>query len=221
MIANSLDLPSGKLLSEAYNGAITPEQGALIVQAASAVGGNPLHLARVMWHESRFNPKAQYGYVYGPPGDQPLPGRATGLIQFVPSTAAKLGTTTAALYAMPFAQQMDYVKKYLTLVAAGEWAGPAGLLDTQAKMALAVFYPAYRELPLDTPLSAEARADNPGIRTIGDYVNRVMGGRALAEHRPAPSPKKPTGPDGMAAGAIALAFGLGLVAFIMASGSSR
>ncbi len=40
-------------------------------------------------------------------------GGATGLIQFMPSTARSLGTTTAALRAMSPVEQLDYVEKYL------------------------------------------------------------------------------------------------------------
>ena len=39
---------------------------------------------------------------------------ATGLIQFMPSTAKGLGTTTQALAQMPRAEQMQYVEKYLS-----------------------------------------------------------------------------------------------------------
>lgn len=38
---------------------------------------------------------------------------ATGLIQFLPSTAKSLGTSTTALRAMSAVQQLDYVEKYL------------------------------------------------------------------------------------------------------------
>lgn len=38
---------------------------------------------------------------------------ATGLIQFIPSTAKSLGTTTAALSKMSNVQQLDWVYKYL------------------------------------------------------------------------------------------------------------
>jgi len=41
-------------------------------------------------------------------------GSATGLIQFVESTANRLGTTTAALRQMSPIEQLDYVEKYLT-----------------------------------------------------------------------------------------------------------
>lgn len=149
------------------------EQISLIEETARAVGGNPEHLAKVIWHESRFNPQAQYGYVYGPP--QFIPRVATGLIQFIPSTASRLGTSTEALFNMTFSQQMAYVRRYLELVASGQWAGGgSGPLDTQEKMALAVFYPAYRNRPLDTPLPQSARDANPGVYTLGDYVNRVL-----------------------------------------------
>lgn len=37
---------------------------------------------------------------------------ATGLIQFMPTTAAGLGTTTALLAAMTAVQQLDFVEKY-------------------------------------------------------------------------------------------------------------
>ena len=38
---------------------------------------------------------------------------ATGLIQFIPSTAKGLGTSTSALRSMTAVQQLDYVEKYL------------------------------------------------------------------------------------------------------------
>ena len=38
---------------------------------------------------------------------------ATGLIQFLPSTASTYGTTTEKLRKMSFSQQLDYVEKYL------------------------------------------------------------------------------------------------------------
>lgn len=38
--------------------------------------------------------------------------RATGLIQFMPTTAKDLGTSTQALYNMNHVQQLDYVAKY-------------------------------------------------------------------------------------------------------------
>jgi len=63
---------------------------------------NIIWLLAVMWLESRLNPKAVNSN-----------GGATGLIQFMPSTAIALGTTTTALYNMSNVQQLVYVYKYL------------------------------------------------------------------------------------------------------------
>ena len=56
----------------------------------------------VMWFESKLNPQAV----------NPISG-ATGLIQFMPSTARSLGTTTTVLKHMSNVQQLDYVLAYL------------------------------------------------------------------------------------------------------------
>lgn len=58
---------------------------------------------------------------------------ATGLIQFMPSTARSLGTTTEALKNMSNVEQMDYVKRYL--------APYRGTMDNWMDVYLAVFYP--------------------------------------------------------------------------------
>jgi len=55
----------------------------------------------VMWLESKLKPNA-----VNPNGG------ATGLIQFMPSTALNLGTTTAQLRTMSNVQQLDYVYQY-------------------------------------------------------------------------------------------------------------
>ena len=54
-------------------------------------------------------------------------GSASGLIQFIESTANSLGTTTAQLRAMKPIDQLDYVEKYLTKVKAQ--AGLTGRLS--------------------------------------------------------------------------------------------
>jgi peptidoglycan hydrolase-like protein with peptidoglycan-binding domain len=58
-------------------------------------------IATVISHESGFRPNAK----------NPL-GSATGLIQFIESTAHALGTTTAALAQMTATQQLHYVEKF-------------------------------------------------------------------------------------------------------------
>lgn len=83
---------------------------------------NPNWLMFVMWFESRLNPQAV----------NPISG-ATGLIQFMPSTARSLGTTTDALKRMGNVQQLDYVLAYLRTYR--------GRMKTWVDVYLAVFYP--------------------------------------------------------------------------------
>lgn len=60
-------------------------------------------IAGVISHESGFNASAH----------SPIPGQtATGLIQFIESTAHSLGTTTAALRTMSPLQQLPYVERF-------------------------------------------------------------------------------------------------------------
>ena len=76
----------------------------------------------VMWFESKLNPQAV----------NPISG-ATGLIQFMPSTARGLGTTTDVLKHMSNVQQLDYVLAYLRPYN--------GRMKTWVDVYLAVFYP--------------------------------------------------------------------------------
>lgn len=76
----------------------------------------------VMWFESRLNPQAV----------NPISG-ATGLIQFMPSTARGLGTTPDVLKRMNNVQQLDYVLAYLRPYK--------GRMKTWVDVYLAVFYP--------------------------------------------------------------------------------
>lgn len=62
---------------------------------------NPDWLLMVMFLESGINHRAVN-----------KTGGATGLIQFMPSTAAWLGTTTTALLQMSNVEQLDFVYKY-------------------------------------------------------------------------------------------------------------
>lgn len=71
-------------------------------QTAQRLGVDPDHLWRVMHFESGGKPN----------NVNPTSG-ATGLIQFMPSTAAGLGTSTGALRGMTAEQQLPYVEKYL------------------------------------------------------------------------------------------------------------
>ena len=82
----------------------------------------PNWLMFVMWFESKLNPQAI----------NPISG-ATGLIQFMPSTARSLGTTTDVLKRMNNVQQLDYVLAYLRPYK--------GRMKRWIDVYLAVFYP--------------------------------------------------------------------------------
>ncbi len=78
-----------------------PEFLKKVKQIAKNLNCNYKDLLAVMNSESGLNSKA-----VNPNGG------ATGLIQFMPSTAAELGTTTEALKNMSPTEQLDYVEKY-------------------------------------------------------------------------------------------------------------
>ena len=89
---------------------------------AQALGVDPNWLMGTMYFESKLN-AAIVNRTSG----------ATGLIQFMPSTARNLGTTTAALATMSNVAQLDYVAKYFK---------PAtGKLKTWFDLYLWVFFP--------------------------------------------------------------------------------
>lgn len=81
---------------------------------------------------------------------------ATGLIQFMPSTAIGLGTTTAALAQMSAVDQLQYVEKYLQNVS-----NHYGKLDSLVNVYLAIFYPAAIAKPLNYQFSPAVVKANP------------------------------------------------------------
>jgi hypothetical protein len=96
-----------------------------VLEISKRLGINPDWLYFVMNSESGLNPKA-----FNPTGG----ANATGLIQFMPSTAIGLGTTVEKLYQMTAFQQLDYVEKYYTPYK--KW------LKGFESMYLTTFYPA-------------------------------------------------------------------------------
>ncbi len=73
-----------------------------VKDVSSDLGIDPNWLMLCMWIESRLNHRARNSS-----------SGATGLIQFMPTTALSLGTTTEELAAMSNVDQMDYVYQYL------------------------------------------------------------------------------------------------------------
>lgn len=97
-------------------------------KVASALGVKSSDLMAIFKQESGVNPAA----VNGTSG-------ATGLIQFMPDTARRLGTTIDALVKMDGVQQLDYVYKYFKMTGVGN--------GTLGDLYMAVFMPKYVGYP--------------------------------------------------------------------------
>lgn len=92
-------------------------------KVAGALGVKSHDLMAIFKQESGVNPQARN------------PSGATGLIQFMPDTARRLGTTTDDLYKMDGVQQLDYVYKYFKMTGVGN--------GTLGDLYMAVFMPKY------------------------------------------------------------------------------
>lgn len=90
---------------------------------AQSLGFAPEWLMQVFMIESSLNHRAVNPAT-----------KATGLIQFMPATAARLGTSIEALKAMTNVQQLTYVYKYLEPYR--------GKINSYQDLYFAVFFPA-------------------------------------------------------------------------------
>lgn len=95
-------------------------------EIAARIGCDPNHLMACMAFESGESFRADIRNQAG--------SGATGLIQFMPSTAQLLGTTTAKLAAMTPLAQLDYVERYFLPYK--------GRLHTLSDVYMAILWPA-------------------------------------------------------------------------------
>ncbi len=119
---------------------ITENRDAFILEVenvSSRLGINPNWLMAVMFKESRLNHRAV----------NPTSG-ATGLIQFMPSTAGGLGTTITLLREMSNVEQLYWVHKYLKPYAYK--------FKSYTDVYLAVFFPAAIGKPQDYVLQTSS-----------------------------------------------------------------
>ena len=98
------------------------------------------------------------------------PGQtAKGLLQWVDTSARELG----------YRDSLDLITKHPT--AESQLSGPVvawfkkmgGPYNTEQKTYLTVFLPKYRSAALDTVIETKYQAVNPGIKTVGDYIDFV------------------------------------------------
>lgn len=122
-----------------------------LVAMADRLGADAYDVANLINFESGGNPKAKNAV-----------SDATGLIQFIPSTAKRMGTSTSAIYQMSALQQLDLVEQY--------FAPYRGKLNTVQGVFMAVFYPKAMSWSLDTAFPDSVQKANPGIKVVGDYI---------------------------------------------------
>ena len=89
----------------AWGAKVSPDFKARVIAMAAELGTNPDFLMSAMAFES--------GESFSPSVRNAAGSGATGLIQFLPSTATSLGTSVEALAAMTAEEQLAYVQKYL------------------------------------------------------------------------------------------------------------
>ena len=142
------------------------------------LGINPNWLMMVMWSESRLNAQS----VNKQAGDSEnalvrSANRATGLIQFMPSTAADKPyyTTTSKLAQMSFSQQLDYVDLYLgkNLKKVFDENGKVKNTFNQTDLFMTIFYPVSVGYPT-FKFPENVQRVNSGISTPIEYTQRAL-----------------------------------------------
>lgn len=133
---------------------------------ARRLGLQPGPIVAVMALESGINAQAV----------NPTSG-ATGLIQFMPSTAKRLGTTVEALRQMNATAQLAFVERFFMGVPRLKAGSASG------DYYLAVFMPAFVGLPNVVPIAAKGTpvydqnagldANKDGVLTVGDVRARL------------------------------------------------
>lgn len=132
-------------------------------------------LLAVMYKESGLNEKAVNKN-----------GGATGLIQFMPSTARGLGTTTANLLQMSNVEQLDYVYLYFKPMT--------GKIHSYGDLYMYTFFPAAvgksddtvikaKNLPADTIAKANPVADlnKDSVITVGEFKKYALKGFSVEQ----------------------------------------
>lgn len=120
-----------------------------IISVSKLLNIRPIWLANVINIET--------GGTFSPSIKNRAGSGATGLIQFMPRTAVRLGTTVDQLAKMTAVKQMDFVYKYLKPFA--------GKMKSQRDVYLAVFYPSAINKPdsFVFPFTARGVLQNKGL----------------------------------------------------------
>jgi len=138
----------------AWGAKVSAEFKAKVLQITATLGVDPDYLMAAMAFES--------GESFSPSIQNPHTG-ATGLIQFMPATAANLGTSLAALAGMSAEDQLDYVEKY--------FSPHANQLNNLEDVYMAILWPSAVGKPNDQVLFSRPSAtydNNKGLDTDND-----------------------------------------------------
>lgn len=165
-----------------------------LVQIGKALTVNPDFLATVISAESGFDPHAVNLQCLKQ--GKPPSACATGLIQFMPRTAERLGTSTDELRGMSAENQLFYVEKF--------YRPFAGKLLTVGDAFMATFMPEHAGQPDDFVLFAEGSKgyeqnagldrNKSGTITVGDVTAGAVARLASASGRvdvPEQEPRRP------------------------------
>lgn len=141
-----------------------------VQEISDRLGINPRYLLAAMQVESGLSPSQKNMMGSG----------ATGLIQFMPDTASKLGTTIKALSQMSPIEQLTYVEKYMSQYSKLFHEGYDNIGDVYA----AIFWPAAIGKPMSWIIARAGSkvyaqnytldVGNKGYITKQDLVYRVM-----------------------------------------------
>ena len=155
------EIPSTPL---AWGAKVSPAFRAKLVTIARSLGADPSHLMAAIAFES--------GETFSSSVKNAVSG-ATGLIQFMPATAASLGTGIAELQAMPPEDQLDFVARY--------FAPYKGRLRTLEDVYMSILWPEAVGKPLNFVLFSKpstAYEENAGLDA--DRDGSVTKGEAAA-----------------------------------------
>jgi hypothetical protein len=148
----------------AWGAKVSPAFKQKVIDICNALACNPDFLMSAMAFES--------GETFSPSKKNKVSG-ATGLIQFMPSTAQGLGTSIEALEKMTAVDQLDWVAKY--------FASKKGKLNTLSDLYMAILWPVAVGKPEDTPIFLQGTiqyTQNAGLDHNGD--GRVTKAEAAA-----------------------------------------
>lgn len=142
----------------AWGRKVSPAFRARVVDVAARLGVDASHLMACMAFET--------GGTFDPAQRNRAGSGATGLIQFMPSTAQALGTTTDQLARMSAVAQLDVVERY--------FRPRAGRLRSLEDLYMAILWPAAIGKPLDHVLFSKADPANPKryVQNAGLDYNR-------------------------------------------------